>query len=152
MTRTRRSKTSLAAALLALVGFVGCVERRYTIRSDPPDALVVVNGEEKGTTPVSSSYVYHGKRTIRLVKNGYETKEIIQDFPAPWYDNYLTEFFTENLIPYTFRDERTFTYKLEPEKPTDPNTLLSNAEQLRGEAKTLPKPRRQGILSYFGFE
>jgi hypothetical protein len=151
MTRIRRWKTSLAT-LLALVGLSGCVERRYTIRSDPPGALAIVNAEEKGTTPVSSSYAYYGQRSVRLVKDGYEPLEIVQDFPAPWYDNYLTEFFTENVIPYPFRDERTFTYKLKPEGTTDKAQLLSNAEALRAEATKLPRPRRQDFLSYLGFE
>jgi hypothetical protein len=151
MSWIRRSKTSLAA-LLALVGLGGCVERRYTIRSDPPGALVVVNGEEKGTTPVSSSYTYYGQRSVRIIKDGYEPLNIVQDFPAPWYDNYLTEFFTENLIPYPFRDERTFIYKMKPEGTTDKTRLLIDAEALRAEAIKIPRPRRQDILSYFGFE
>ena len=151
MSWTRRSKTSLAA-LLAIAGLGGCVERRYTIRSEPPGALVIVNSEEKGITPVSSSYTFYGKRSVRVVKDGYQTLEIVQDFEAPWYDNSLTEFFTENFIPYTFRDERTFTYKLQPEEPTEPNKLLSNAESLRAEARTIPPPRRGGILGYFGFD
>jgi hypothetical protein len=151
MSRTRRAILSLAA-LLTLAGLGGCVERRYTIRSDPPGALVVVNSEEKGITPVSSSYAFYGKRNIRLVKDGYETMEIVQDFEPPWYDNLLTEFLTENFIPYTFRDERTFTYTMQPARPTDQNKLLGDAESLRNEAKTLPPPRRGGILGYFGFD
>ena len=139
------------AALLALVALGGCVERRYTIRSDPPGALVVVNGEEKGTTPVSSSYTYYGKRSIRLIKDGYEPSEFVQDFPAPWYDNYLTEFFTENLNPYTFRDEVEFNYKLEPSHPADPNDVLKRAEMTRAEGQSGPLPRRKGLLAYLGF-
>ena len=42
----------------------GCVERRYTIRTDPPGALVIVNGEEIGPTPVSRSFIYYGDRKI----------------------------------------------------------------------------------------
>lgn len=151
MSRTHRVVVSVAATL-AVASLGGCVERRYTIRSDPPGALVIVNSEEKGTTPVSSSYAFYGKRSVRLVKDGYEPLEIVQDFEAPWYDNVLTEFFTENLIPYTFRDERTFTYKLKPEGTTDKTKLLSDAEALRAEATKIPRPRRQDILSYFGFE
>ncbi|HEY2158891.1 MAG TPA: PEGA domain-containing protein [Isosphaeraceae bacterium] len=151
MSRTQRISLSVAV-MLAVVGMGGCVERRYTIRSDPPGALAIVNGEEKGTTPISSSYVFYGKRSIRLVKDGYEPLDIVQDFPAPWYDNMLTEIVTENLIPYTFRDERTLTYTLKPETQTDPAKLLGNAEALRAEARTLPPPRRGGILGFFGFD
>ena len=104
-------------ALAALGAMTGCVERRYTIRTDPPGALVIANGEAIGTTPVSRSFTFYGDRSFRIIKEGYETKELVQPIKAPWYDNLLTEFFTENLNPYTFRDEVEFNYKLEPTKP-----------------------------------
>jgi hypothetical protein len=148
---TRRTKTSLAA-LLALFGLSGCVERRYTIRSEPPGALVIVNGEEIGTTPVSRAFTFYGDRSIRLVREGYEVLDVVQPVNAPLYDNLVTEFFTETLLPYTLRDERTFNYKLSPVKPTDPNELLGRAEGLRAEGQKLPAPRRGGVLGFFGFD
>ncbi len=92
-----------ARAVLLVLAFTsvlsGCVERRYTIRTDPPGATVVVNGEEIGPTPASKSFVYYGDRKITLMLDGYETKTLIQPIKAPWWDNYLTEFFTENIDP-----------------------------------------------------
>ncbi len=94
-----------AFVLLASASLVaGCVERRYTIRSDPPGATVIVNGEEIGPTPASKSFVYYGQREITLILDGYETKTVIQPINAPWWDNYFTEFFTENLVPISLRD------------------------------------------------
>ena len=52
----------------------GCVERRYTIRTDPPGATVVVNGEEIGPSPASKSFVYYGDRKITMILDGYQTK------------------------------------------------------------------------------
>ena len=148
---TYRTKVILTV-LLAMFGLGGCVERRYTIRSEPPGALVIANGEEIGVTPVSKAYTYYGIRRFRLLREGYETLDIEQSFDPPWYDNYLTEFFTENVIPYTFRDERTLTYKMSIEKPADKIPLGERAEALRAEAKTLPPPRRGGILGFFGLD
>jgi hypothetical protein len=148
---THRTKVILTV-MLAIVGFGGCVERRYTIRSEPPGALVIANGEEIGVTPVSKAYTYYGIRRFRLLREGHETLDIEQPFDPPWYDNYLTEFFTENLIPYTFRDERTLTYKMSIEKPADKIPLAERAEALRAEAKALPPPRRGGILGFFGLD
>ncbi len=46
-----------ALLMLAALGLLsGCVERRYTIRSDPPGATVIVNGEEIGPAPASKSF------------------------------------------------------------------------------------------------
>lgn len=137
-------------ALAAATGLSGCVERRYTIRTDPPGALVIANGEPIGTTPVSKSFTFYGDRTFRIIREGYETKDIIAQFPAPWYDNLLTEAFTENLIPYTFRDEIEFNYKLDPAQPADRTDLLQRAEATRAQGQA-PLPRSTGIKGFFGF-
>ena len=118
---------SLTASLCAS----GCVERRYTIRTIPPVALVISNGEEIGISPASRSHVYYGERDITLYKDGYQTRRIIEKMDAPWWDNRLTEFFSENLVPFTLRDDREYVYKLEPEVPTDEPKLLQDADALR---------------------
>lgn len=150
--RGRLHACLLVALATTALGLTGCVERRYTIRTDPPGALVIANGEPlAGTTPVSKSFTYYGDRTFRIIKEGYETKEIIQPIKAPWFDNLITEFFTENLNPYTFRDEVEFSYKLEPSKPADSFEVRDRAEATRLDGQSGPKQRRGGLLGYFGF-
>ena len=62
--------------LIAGIGVLsGCVERRYTIRSDPPGATVVVNGEEIGPSPASKSFVYYGDRKITMILDGYPDED-----------------------------------------------------------------------------
>jgi PEGA domain len=142
------------AILLLLAGMslmTGCVERRYTIRSEPPGATVIVNGEEIGPTPASKSFVYYGKREITLILDGYATKTVMQPIEAPWWDNYFTEFFTENMLPVTLRDERDYKFELQPAKSPPQGELRDRAESLRSEAQTLPPPRRGGILGWLGF-
>jgi len=155
MVGSRKSGSSLRLLLLALVGALiglsGCVERRYTIRTNPPGALVVVNDEEIGATPVSRSYTYYGDRKIKLMLDGHETQTVIQPIKAPWWDNLATEFFTENLIPYTFRDEREFTYDLVPKTEPDSAELLKNGQDLRATAQAPPPPRRKGFFANLGF-
>jgi PEGA domain len=141
----------VVAILLGTAVLSGCVERRYTIRTDPPGALAIVNGEEIGPTPVSRSFVYYGDREITLLRNGYETLHVVQPVDAPWWDNLLTEFFTENVVPVTLRDEREFAYRMAPEVQPARNELLDRAEGLRAQAKQPPPPRRGGILGFFGF-
>jgi hypothetical protein len=148
---TRRLAAALVLALAGAGCFSGCVERRYTIRSDPPGATVVVNGEEIGPTPASKSFVYYGDREITLMLDGYQTKTVIQPINAPWWDNLLTEFFTENFVPFSLRDEREFKYQLVQAESPLQGELRDRAESLRSEAKVLPKPRRGGILGWLGF-
>jgi hypothetical protein len=141
---------------VGLGGLSGCVERRYTIRTNPPGALAIVNNEEIGPTPVSKSFIYYGDREITLMLDGYETQTIIQPINAPWWDNYVTEFFTENLIPYTFRDEREFCYQMAPSQVPAKNDLLARAESLRMVGASPPPPRtrwlREIIRGWLGYE
>jgi hypothetical protein len=146
-----RRRTAIVLLLAAVGPVCGCVERRYTIRTDPPGAQVIVNGESIGLSPASRSFYYHGDREITLVKDGYETQTLIQPMPAPWWDNYVTEFFTENLIPWVLRDEKEFAYKLEPVRTPTQEEVQARAEALRSEARVLPPPRRGGILGWLGF-
>jgi hypothetical protein len=132
-------------------GLTGCVERRYTIRTEPPGALAIVNGEEIGRTPVSRSFVFYGNRDITVMMDGFQTQRIIQPIDAPWYDNILTEIITENVVPFTIRDERDFTYKMVDATVPLTNDLMSRGETLRAEAQFAPPPRRGGILGFFGF-
>jgi hypothetical protein len=143
------------AAFLAVAGAAlcsGCVERRYTLRTDPPGALAIVNGEEIGQTPVSRSFYYYGDREITFILDGFETKTVIQPMQAPWWDNLFTEFFTENLLPFNLRDEREFKYQLTPALSPRASDLRDRAEQLRSEARVQPRPRRGGLLGWLGFE
>ena len=110
-----------------------------------------MNGEEIGPAPASKSFVYYGDRKISLILDGYQTKTLIQPINAPWWDNYVTEFFTENVVPLSLRDEREYTYKLDPFKTTPQGELRDRAESLRSESRILPKPRRGGILGWLGF-
>lgn len=151
MSRIRGRGRRLAAAWFGCAlaaGLCGCVERRYTIRTDPPGALAYVNGEEIGPTPVSRNFIYYGDREIVLVADGFRTERVIQPIRAPWWDNLATEFFTENLVPVTLRDERDFTYKLTPETLPPAPELQARAEGLRARGQAPPKPRRKGILAW----
>jgi hypothetical protein len=62
---------------------IGCVERRYTIRTDPPGALVVVNGEEIGPSPASRSFTYYGQRRVQIFAEGYQPLELVQPIRPP---------------------------------------------------------------------
>jgi hypothetical protein len=132
--RRRRRATVLVPAAIAvgmLVATSGCVQRRLTIRSNPPGARVYVGDEEIGTTPVSTDFVYYGTRKIRLVKDGFETMVVNQPIPAPWYQIPPLDFVSENLVPGEIRDERVVNFQLVPLQPAPTDQFLARAEQLR---------------------
>ena len=123
-----------------LSGASGCVQRRMTIRSSPPGALVYVDDYQIGTTPVSTDFIYYGTRKIRLVKDGYETLTVRQPFPAPWYEYFPLDFVTENLWPWEIRDERVVDLAMSTTASTPPESVVARAEQARLAAGSLPAP------------
>lgn len=154
VTSLRRSwgrSAELVMVACVLAGFSGCVERRYTIRTEPPGALAIVNGEEIGHTPVSRNFTFYGSRDVTLSLDGYETQRIIQPMKSRWYDNLLTEFISENIIPWTIRDDREYVYKMTPLNEMPANELLNRGESLRSQAQYAPPPRRKGLLGWLGF-
>jgi hypothetical protein len=134
----RHRAVALAALCAALPLTTGCVQRRLTIRSNPPSARVYVGDEEIGTTPVSTDFVYYGTRKIRLVKDGYETLVVNQPLPTPWYEIPPLDFVSENLVPGEIRDERVVNYQLVPLQNVPSDQLLGRAEQLRANSGVQP--------------
>lgn len=123
-------------ALLA-IAMTGCVERRYVIESDPPGALVLVNGQPLGTTPVDGHFVYYGNYTFTLIKDGFETQHIDQQIRAPWYQYPLIDFASETLYPGKLEDVRRFRYAMQPVTQVNSQQLLQQAEALRNRGQAI---------------
>ncbi|MBA4019078.1 MAG: hypothetical protein C0483_18070 [Pirellula sp.] len=121
----------VAELTIAVASSGGCVQRRMTVRTNVPGAQVYVDNYEVGRTPVSTDFIYYGDRTIRLVKDGYETQTVVQPVSAPWYQWPGLDFFAENLWPFEIRDERQFDYQMQPQYVVPTDTLLTRAEDLR---------------------
>ena len=79
----------------------------------------------------------------------------IQPVPRPWYDNYLTEFFSENLVPWTIRDEREFAYQLQPATVPPSEELDARAEnahtllRVRDTGPGIPAPHLSRVFDRF---
>jgi|SRR5947209_6586568 len=130
-------RANLLIAALAVAGLSGCIEQRYVIESDPPGALVLVNGQPLGATPVDGYFTYYGAYDFTLIKDGYETKVIHQKIPAPWYELPGIDFFTENVYPAKLEDVRRFRYPLEPLAQVREGDLMQQADQLRNRGKAV---------------
>ena len=131
------------AGLVSLTALAGCVQRRMTVRSNPPGALVYVDDYQIGTTPVSTDFIYYGTRKIRLVKDGYETLTVRQPFPLPWYQVFPLDFVTENIWPWEIRDERVVDLAMMPAAVTPPEEVVGRAEVARlaaGSGSVAPAP------------
>lgn len=129
-------------SVLALAGLAqtGCVERRFVIVTDPPGAVVERNGQLLGATPADDHFIYYGKYQFKIVKPGYETLQVVQNIPTPWYEIPGIDFFSENIWPFTIVDRREFHYQLLPLLQPQTNDLLREADNLRNRGKTIGLP------------
>ena len=125
----------LMTVLLVCCCQLSCVHRRLTIRSNPPGALVYVDGQEIGFTPVSTPFVYYGTRSIRLEMDGYEIVEQMHRIRAPWYQIPPIDFVSENLSFRDIRDERVLDFQLVPMQIVPTGRLLDRANNLRRDSQ-----------------
>lgn len=77
----------LVVLLLAVTpALAGCLERTVTITSEPPGALVILNDEEIGRTPVETGFRYFGVYDVRLQREGYEPLATEKEAVAPVWE------------------------------------------------------------------
>lgn len=126
------------ASLLAIAGTSGCVTRRMMVSSDPPGALVMLEGREVGYTPVAVDFIYYGTREFTLIKDGYETKTVLQKVSPPWYQWPVIDFFVDNFALHHITDRQAFHYSLEPRRMMSSEDVLNRGESLRSEAQIGP--------------
>jgi hypothetical protein len=114
----------------------GCVERKITIITEPAGALVALNDEEIGTSPVTVGFEWYGDYSVRLTKDGYQTLNTHQNLKRPLKDvapfDLLADMFTTKI------DEYTWTFKLEPYQQIQKDELVKSAFSLQKDALTDP--------------
>ncbi|MBX3415217.1 MAG: PEGA domain-containing protein [Pirellulales bacterium] len=121
----------LWCALVLCGSTSGCVQRRLTVRTNPPGAEVYIDNYPIGTSPVSTSFLYYGTRKFRIVKDGYETLTVEQKISPPWYQYFPLDFVSENVWPAEIRDEQTVDFQLTPQRIVPTELILERAENLR---------------------
>lgn len=125
-------KHSLFVLCVAIVIFAGCVERRLTINTQPQGALVVLNDEEIGTSPVTVPFNWYGDYNVRISKEGYQTLNTHRPLKAPWHYNFPFDFFAM-LNPKRTVDSYEWTFDLAPPQQPTREELIQNAEKLKGQ-------------------
>ncbi len=120
-------------ACVCLLG-TGCVNRRMTIRSNPPGALVRINGKDAGYTPLSRDFTHYGTYEVSLVKDGFETESLYWDVNAPWYQVPPLDFVSDNLLPFRLTNRHELVRNLTVKQIVPEGELSSRAKGLRSQA------------------
>ena len=134
---------SLRFLILVIVLFLfsGCVTRTITIKTNPSNALVYVDNELVGESPVEIPFTYYGTRKITIEKRDadgkliYERKIVLEKIKRPVYEMFPLDFFSENLWPFGIQDNHILNYDLVELKPLSrkeqQKRVIENAEELR---------------------
>jgi hypothetical protein len=120
----------------------GCVDRRFVIESDPPNANVYVNNTFIGATPVDKQFTYYGPYRIVFDRDGCQRLTVDEEIPTPWYEWFPLEFIAENLLPFTIRDVHYIRKPLPPIPNVPPEETLKKANALQERAKAIGVPER----------
>src|ERR1700733_9560883 len=96
-----KSPRWLCFPMIALT--TGCITRLVTVQSNPSGALVYLNGEEVGRTPVTREFQWYGTYDVIIRKDGYQTIKTSAAVSAPFWQFIPFDLLTD-LLPVT--DER----------------------------------------------
>lgn len=119
--------------IIACLFLTGCVERKLTITTNPDDALVVLNDEEIGLSPVTVNFNWYGDYCVRIQKEGYETLNTHRELKGPWYDHFPFDFFAQIVNPNRIVDSYEWTFDLAPRRQISREELIRNAREMQNQ-------------------
>jgi hypothetical protein len=128
----------LMVLLLPIV--TGCTQRMIHVTSEPSGALVYLNDEQVGRTPVSVPFTFYGVYDVRLEREGFAPMWTEANAVAPAWE-YPGPDLVAELIPGMRSDVR-WHFDLQPQTPAaelDADALLQRAQGMRRETAT-PEP------------
>jgi len=123
--------------LLLTLSTGGCVEQLLTVDSEPSGAVVTLNDQEVGRTPVTTNFKWYGFYEADVRKDGFQTVKKTSPVIAPWWNWMPFDLFAE-LIPVRYTDHQYLHYTLQPmtARQDDPARLLRQGERLRSELQS----------------
>lgn len=128
---TKGYMSLICCLAFVIVLFSGCVERQLTVKTVPDGALVVLNDEEIGRSPVTTSFNWYGDYNVRISKDGYQTLKTHRKMDRPMHDKFPFDFFAQFLNPKRIVDKYEWTFELAPKQQKSRETLIDSANELR---------------------
>lgn len=115
------------------------------INSDPPGALVYMNGQEIGRTPIERDFTWYGNYDVQVRKEGFETLKTHTKVIAPWWQ-WVPFDLPAELLPLTDRHRLHYALRPASTQPADADTLLSHSREIEGKLQSsvhtkVPAPR-----------
>jgi hypothetical protein len=138
-----RVQNRMSVTILLLVAS-GCVQRTLTVQTDPPGALVSLNDQEIGRTPVTRNFTWYGVYDVEVRMAGYQSIKTTSPVIAPWWQWIPMDFFAE-FLPLTDHHDLMFTLHPPDEQSNESDLLVRRAEQLGSELENTRKTTTQPL-------
>jgi hypothetical protein len=135
--------TAMALLFWLLLGLgSGCVERNLSVQTDPPGALVYLNDQEVGRTPLQHDFTWYGKYDITLRMEGYKSMKTIAKLHPPLYQIPPLDLLAE-MLPFRIRDQQSLSYTMEPAtfESEDPHDVAERGQAFRAELESSQRPQ-----------
>ena len=129
-------KKYMILLLLTFLFTGGCVERLITITSRPAGAVVWLNDQEVGSTPITVPFTFYGEYDVVLRKEGYDSIRTMRETPTPFYQWPGIDFVAECLLPVKCVDKHQWDFNLTAVTQTDANALIIRALDMKKQAET----------------
>jgi len=128
--------TAIATLVVLSQLVVGCgTTRNITVTSEPSGALVYLNDEEVGRTPVTVPFQFYGTYDVRLEAEGYKPLWTTHEAAAPFWEYPGPDLVGEALGG---KSELHWNFILEPLAPGEEDTLIDRSRQMRALLKNEP--------------
>jgi hypothetical protein len=125
-------RTAPLLVTIACLLSVGCIQRTISITSEPSGALVYLNDEEVGRTPVVVPFTFYGVYDVRMEADGYHPLWTQQKAKAPWWETPGVDLIAEAVPRGKAELHWHFTMNEQPPaEEVDVDLLLDHAKQLR---------------------
>ena len=121
----------VVTVVMAVLLVGGCVERKLTINTEPQGAVVLLNDEEVGVSPVTVSFSWYGDYNVMARKEGFETLKTHRLLEGPWYDDFPFDFFAGIVSSERIVDSYEWTFELAPKSLPARDALIEKAEDLK---------------------
>lgn len=103
----------LLALCLLIVPLGGCIRHRMVITSEPSEAMVTLNDQYRGRTPIEIPFEWHWWYVLKIEREGYQPLEREVRLRAkPWF--YFPLDLIAQALPFKFDDTRKLHYRLTP--------------------------------------
>jgi len=122
-------KSMCILGLLVALGTAGCVERKMTITSTPPGAIVYISDVEKGRTPLTVDFTWYGDYDVIVRRQGYQTLKTHAELNAPLYEIPPLDLLSA-IAPWTYHDRRYLHFDLQKIVPSSDSDLVGRADAL----------------------